>query len=66
MKYRIEVERSAIAALVIEADNLEQATSKAFAKVRDADFGNASELRLTNAWYMADDVVDVLAKEVTQ
>ena len=66
MKNRIEVERSAIATLVIEADNLEQATSKAFAQVRDVDFGNASELRLTNAWYMADDAVVFSAKEVAQ
>ncbi len=42
MKFRIEIERSAITTLVIEADNLDQATSKAFAQVRDEDFGHGN------------------------
>jgi hypothetical protein len=42
MKFRVEIERSALATLVIEADNLDQAESKAFAQVRDEDFGHGN------------------------
>ena len=42
MKFRIEIERSALATLVIEADNIDQAESKAFAQVRDEDFGHGN------------------------
>ena len=42
MKYRMEIERIALATLVVEADNLEQAESKAFAQVRDEDFGHGN------------------------
>ena len=42
MKFRIEIERSALATLVIEADSLDQAESKAFAQVRDEDFGHGN------------------------
>ena len=42
MKYIIEIERSAVATLVIEADSLDQAESKAFVQVRDEDFGHGN------------------------
>jgi hypothetical protein len=42
MKFRIEIERSALATLVIEADTLDQAETKAFAQVRDEDFGHGN------------------------
>jgi len=42
MKFRMEIERIALATLVIEADSLDQAESKAFAQVRDEDFGHGN------------------------
>jgi hypothetical protein len=42
MKYRVEIERSALATIVVDADSLDQAESKAFAQVRDEDFGHGN------------------------
>lgn len=42
MQYRIEIERSALAILVVEADDPDQAASKAFAQVREEDFGHGN------------------------
>jgi hypothetical protein len=42
MKFRIEIERSALAILVVEADNEEQAASRAFQDVREEDFGHGN------------------------
>jgi hypothetical protein len=42
MKYRIEIERSALAILVVEADSEEQAVSRAFQDVREEDFGHGN------------------------
>jgi hypothetical protein len=42
MKYRIEIERSAMAILVVEADNEEQAASRALQDVREEDFGHGN------------------------
>jgi hypothetical protein len=42
MKYRIEIERSALAILVIEADDPDQAASRAFSQVREEDFGHGN------------------------
>jgi hypothetical protein len=39
MKYTVQIERSALATIVVEADNPDQAESKAFAQVREEDFG---------------------------
>ena len=42
MKYRIEIERSALAVMVVEADNEEQAVSRALQDVREEDFGHGN------------------------
>lgn len=42
MKYRIEIERSALAILVVEADNPDEAASRAFSQVREEDFGHGN------------------------
>jgi hypothetical protein len=42
MKYRIEIERSALAIMVVEADNAEQALSRAFQDVREEDFSQGN------------------------
>lgn len=42
MQYRIEIERSALVILVVEADDPDQAASKAFAQVREEDFGHGN------------------------
>lgn len=42
MKYRIEIERSAMAILVVEADNQEQAAARALSQVREEDFGHGN------------------------
>ena len=42
MKFRIEIERSALAILVVEAATREQAESRAFQDVREEDFGHGN------------------------
>ena len=42
MKYTVQIERSALATIVVEADNPDQAASKAFAEIRDEDFGHGN------------------------
>lgn len=42
MKFRIEVERSALAVMVVEADSREQAESRALQDVREEDFGHGN------------------------
>lgn len=42
MKYTVQLERSALATIVVEADDPDQAVSKAFAQVREEDFGHGN------------------------
>ena len=42
MKFRIEVERSALAIMVVEADSREQAETRALQDVREEDFGHGN------------------------
>jgi len=45
MKYRVAIERSLLAVVVVEAENIEQAESRALQKVREDDFDH-SELEI--------------------
>jgi len=45
MKYRVAIERSLLAVVVVEAENIEQAESRALQKVREEDFDH-SELEI--------------------
>ncbi len=42
MKFRIEVERSALAIMVVEADSRKQAETRALQDVREEDFGHGN------------------------
>ena len=42
MKFRIEVERSALAIMVVEADSREQDETRALQDVREEDFGHGN------------------------